>query len=95
MVDVKEAYGIEPMTFDEEIALWRNHESQAQTRNNKRRMITSLRHIADMCIYYENIFKLIPEEDEPIHSNRVDLLREELDRIDRDFCSLYDRHARI
>ena len=76
MENVKERYGIEPMTFAEEIELAKKHSAQARTRNNKRRMVIALENIAFLANNYIEYVKEIPEEDNETHASKVAELTE-------------------
>ena len=85
MNNTKELYGIEPMTFDEEMALWREHEAQAQTRNNKRRMCVALDKLAKAIECQREYVKHIPEEDKAEHAQKVNDLTTFIEHIEKEF----------
>lgn len=93
MENVKEKYGIEPMTFDEEMNLWRDHEWMAQTRNNKRRMIDALNKIAAESRALIETIKAIPVEDEVKHAMLVDALCVDIESLQKELADVYDKHA--
>lgn len=89
-----EKYGVEEMTFDEEIELAQNHPAQARTRSNKIRMQMHLDKIQNSLDEYREMFKSIPEEDDEQHSELVDELAYEIQSCMLRFTTAYDYVAR-
>ena len=83
MENVKELYGIEPMSFEDEMNLWRWHEHKAQTRNNKRRMVIAMNKLIKDANYMINYAKSIPEVDDEKHASLVEELTQCFESIER------------
>ena len=74
MENVKELYGIEPMTFEEEMNLWKEHAPIAKTRNNKKRLVLTFEKLRNIANYMIDYSKTIPEEDIAEHARLVEKL---------------------
>ena len=93
MVDTKRDYGIEPMTFNEEMELWKTNPSKAQTRNDKIRLHNALKSIMSEAEALIDYVKGIPEDDEEHHAEIVKAFTDEIISIKNQFTTCYDRHA--
>ena len=91
MENVKELYGIEPMSFDEEMALWREHEYKAQTRNNKVRLGVAFQKMMKDAEHLAEYSKRIPEEDNAEHAQKVAELTEVMERIEKEIGNEFYR----
>ena len=68
---MKNEYGIEPMTFDEEMNLFKKCPSLHKTRNAKVRLGVAFRKMENVSKHMIEYCKEIPEEDSEDHANRV------------------------
>ena len=93
MVDTKKEYGVEPMTFNEEMELWKTNPSKAQTRNDKIRLHHALEAILSESRALIDYVKNIPEDDEAHHAEIVKAFTEEIESIRTQFTTCFTRHA--
>ena len=83
MIDVKKEYGIDPMTFEEEINFWKTNPNKAMTRNNKVRLHKAFQQMKELAEYMEGYCKCIPEEDDEHHAQLVKNLTERMESLYR------------
>ena len=88
-----EKYGVEAMTFDEEVALAENHPAMARTRSNKIRLQMQLDTIQRSIDEYRERFRNIPEVDEEYHAELVNRLADKIQSCMLDFTTAYDSIA--
>ena len=81
MTDVKERYGVEPMTFEEEMTLWKEHPNLAQTRNSKIMLCETFEKIRGLAEQMNRYSKTIPEEDNDYHAKLVKNLADKMDAL--------------
>lgn len=81
MKNVKERYGVEEMTFEEEMKLWEEHPNLARTRNSKIRLCETFEKIRDLAEHMNCYSKSIPEEDKEYHSMLVKNLADEMEKL--------------
>ena len=93
MVDTKKEYGVEQMTFNDEMELWKTNPAKAQTRNDKIRLHHALEAILSESRALIDYVKNIPEDDEAHHAEIVEAFTEEIESIRTQFTTCFVRHA--
>ena len=93
-IDMKEMYGVEELSFEEEIELVKNHPDKARTRSSKIVMQNNLNVMQRQINEYREKFKRIPEEDDEKHAELVARLADEINSCMVRFISAYDAIAR-
>lgn len=68
---MKNEYGVEVMSFDDEMKLFKEHPSLHKTRLAKTRLGVAFRKMANNANYMIDYCKSIPEEDEEAHADLV------------------------
>ena len=81
MTNIKERYGVNDMTFEEEMKLWEEHPNLARTRNSKIRLCETFEKIRGLADSMNNYSKSIPEEDNEYHSMLVKDLADEMEKL--------------
>ena len=81
MTNVKERYGVNPMTFDEEMKLWEEHPNLARTRNSKIQLCETFEKIRALAEQMNRYSKTILEEDNDHHSQLVQNLADTVEKI--------------
>ena len=81
MKTMKERYGVEDLTLEQEATLAKERPYEFRTRHSKIRLVNSFEQIKNMAENMIQYCKHIPEENNEAHSERVYKLAEEMSKL--------------
>lgn len=88
---MKERYGVEDLTFEEELKLYEEHPNLARTRSSKIRLVETTEKIKGFADQLNGYCKCIPELDEDHHSKLVKEFADKMESLWREIDkTVYD-----
>ena len=85
-----ERYGMEMLGYQDEMKLWRNHPSMAQTRSAKHRLVDAFDRLSKGAQYYVRYCKSIPIEDSAEHAERVENFAKLIEQFETQFTQMIE-----
>ena len=87
MTDMKKRYGVDNLTFEQEMNLWKDNKALAITRQSKIRLVDTFERMKELAEHMAEYCKTIPEEDNENHANlcrnfadTIESLKREMDK---------------